>query len=159
MNPALFALAALAMGFASGLRAFTPLAITCWIAAWGWMPLGGTRLNFLGTNLGAFIVSIFALVELIGDKLPIIPDRITPGPVGARAVTGALCGTALSIGSGIPWWLGLICGALGAVIGAFTGFHARRFLTMRMGVRDILVAIAEDLGTIVLVLGVFAWAL
>ena len=159
MSPILFAGTALFLGFASGLRAFTPLALSCWIAAWGWMPLGGTRLGFLGTNIGALIVSVLAVGELIGDKLPMTPGRTTAGPLGARVVTGALAGTALSIGAGQPWLIGLISGAAGSVAGAFAGFYARRFLVVRMGVRDIFVAIAEDLATIILTLGVFAWAL
>jgi uncharacterized membrane protein len=159
MSTGLLIVAALAIGFASGLRAFTPLALSCWIAAWGWMPLGGTRLAFLGTNIGASIVSLLAVAELIGDKLPVTPSRISAGPLGARVLTGALCGAALAIGAGTPWLLGLICGVVGSVAGAFAGFHARRFLVMRMGVRDILVAIAEDITTIILTLGVFAWVL
>lgn len=156
MSPALFVLAALAIGFASGLRAFTPLALSCWIAVWGWMPLGGSRLAFLGTNIGALVVSLLAVGELIGDKLPITPSRVTAGPLGARIVTGALSGTALAIGAGASWIIGLVCGVVGSVAGAFAGFHARRFLVVRLGVRDIFVAIAEDLVTIILALSVFA---
>ena len=159
MNAALLGMAALALGFASGLRAFTPLALSCWIALWGWIPLGGTRLAFLGTNVGAVIVSVLAVGELIGDKLPVTPSRTTAGPLGARVVTGALAGTALSIGAGQAWLIGLLCGAAGAVAGAFAGFRARHFLVTRLGVRDLFVAIAEDLATIVLALAIFAWVL
>jgi uncharacterized membrane protein len=159
MNPAFLVIAVLLIGFASGLRAFTPLALSCWIAAWGWMPLGGTRLGFLGTEIGAIIVSILAVGELIGDKLAMTPARTTAGPLGGRVITGALAGTALSIGAGQHWLIGLIGGVVGSIAGAFAGFHARQFLVRRMGVRDIFVAIAEDLVTIVLTLLVFAWVL
>jgi uncharacterized membrane protein len=159
MNPAFLVMAALAIGFASGLRAFTPLALSCWIAVWGWMPLGGTRLAFLGTNIGALIVSFIALGELVGDKLPITPSRTTAGPLGARIVTGALAGTALAIGAGASWIIGLLGGVIGSVAGAFAGYYTRRFIVVRMGVRDIFVALAEDLVTILLVLGIFAWIL
>jgi uncharacterized membrane protein len=155
MDVLLLIAAAFAIGFASGLRAFTPLALGCWVALWGWMPLGGTRLHFLGTDLGAIIVSILAVAELIGDKLPIAPNRITAGPLGARVVTGVLAGTAVAIGAGQPWLIGFGSGAIGAVIGAFVGFRVRQFLVTRFRVKDFLVAIAEDLFTIVLALGVF----
>jgi uncharacterized membrane protein len=159
MNAGLLVIAALLVGFASGLRAFTPLALSCWIATWGWMPLGGTRLGFLGTEAGAAIVSILAVGELIGDKLSMTPPRTTAGPLAGRIVTGALAETALSIGAGQHWLIGLIGGMAGSVTGAFAGFHARRYLVRQMGVRDIFVAIAEDLVTIVLTLLVFAWVL
>src|SRR5438309_1110559 len=77
MNAALFLLVAFGVGFATGLRTFTPLALICWVAVWGWIPLGSSRLAFLGTEIGAMIVSVLAAVELIADKLPMTPSRIS----------------------------------------------------------------------------------
>ena len=145
-----------AIGFASGLRSFTPLALVSWVSLWGWMPLGGSRLSFLGTNAGAAIVSLLAIGELIGDKLPITPSRITTGPLGARIITGALSVGAVCIGLGQSWILGMIGGALTAVAGAFSGFYARQFLVTRCGLRDWIVAVLEDLVTFGLVLTAFA---
>src|SRR5947209_8064544 len=110
MNAALLVLGATLIGFASGLRAFTPLALVRWIAIWGWMPLGGSRLAFLGTTLGATIVSFLALGELVGDKLPMTPSRVTKGPLGARILMAALAAGALSVGTGQPWFIGVACG-------------------------------------------------
>lgn len=156
MNPALFVFGVVAIGFASGLRAFTPLALVCWVAVWGWMPLGGSRLAFLGTIVGAAVVSLLALAELIGDKLPFTPSRLTPGPLGGRMVTSALAAAAVSLGAGQSWILGVICALTGCMGGAFAGFHIRRTIVRRLGVTDWIVALAEDLVTFGLVLLVMA---
>src|SRR3954451_4967410 len=157
MNPMILIFGLIAIGFASGLRAFTPLALVSWIAVWGWMPLGGSRLAFLGTTVGALVVSFLALGELIGDKLPFTPSRLSAGPLGARILTGALAVTAVCVGLGQSAILGIFCGPVSAVAGAFFGFHGRRFLVTRCRLRDWIVAIMEDLFTIGLVLIAFAF--
>ena len=156
MSGFLFLIASLLLGFACGLRGFTPLALTCWLAVWGWMPLGGTRLAFLGTTVGAVVVTLLAIGELIGDKLPVTPARTTAFPLSARIITGALSVAGMSIGAGQSWIVGILCGAVGAVVGAFAGFRLRRFFTTQWGVRDWIVAVAEDIVTVALSLGVFA---
>jgi len=152
MNPATLIFALSATGFASGLRAFTPLAFVSWVAVWGWIPLGGSHLAFLGTDMGAAVVSFLAMGELIGDKLPMTPSRLTPGPLGARVLTGALAVTAVCLGLGQSWILGIICGGLSAIAGACFGFYGRRFLVTRCRLHDWIVALLEDLLTIALVL-------
>src|SRR5689334_19187707 len=115
VNPALIAILALGIGFFSGLRAFTPIAVVSWLSIWGWMPLAGSPFWFVGTNVFAIVISILALVELIGDKLPKTPARIQLMPLGARIVTGGFCGAALCFSAGRGWPLGLILGGSGAV--------------------------------------------
>ena len=156
MNPAILLFGTFTIGFATGLRAFTPIALLSWVAVWGWIPLGGSRLAFLGTITGAVITSFLAIGELIGDKLPFTPSRLAPGPLGGRILTAALAATAFSLGTGQPWMLGLVSGAIGSVSGAFAGFHARQFLVRRARLRDWIIAVVEDLVTIGLVLLVLA---
>ena len=152
MNPAILFLGLSAIGFASGLRALTPLAVVSWLAVWGWVPLGGSRLAFLGTAVGAIVVSCLAIAELISDKLPSTASRLTPAPLGARILIGAFAVTAVGISLGQSFILGIVCGAVTAVIGAFAGFHARRAIVRQLGVRDWIIAVVEDLVTIGLVL-------
>ena len=156
MNPALFLFGAFIIGFASGLRAFTPAAIVCWAAVWGWIPLAGSHLAFLGRTTGAVVASILAVGELIADKLPMTPSRLSPGPLGGRVIMSSLAGTALAIGTGHSWVLGVVAGALGSIAGAFSGFHIRRAVVSRLGIADWPIAMAEDILTVGLVLLVFA---
>ena len=138
----------LAIGIGSGLRAFTPIALVSWLSIWGWIPLAGSPLWFLGTNTCAIIASIAAIGELIADKLPRIPSRILPGPLGVRIVTGAVSAGGLFFAAGRSWFFGLPFGALGSVLGAFAGYHLRRRFVRQLHIPDLVVALIEDFVTI-----------
>ncbi|MDB6146830.1 MAG: putative transrane protein [Spartobacteria bacterium] len=148
MNLPLVLLFGLKVGFLSGLRAFTPLALISWLAIWGWVPLAGSPLWFFGTTTAAVILSILAVGELIADKLPKTPPRTQVAPIAGRAVTGACSAAALCVAAGQPWILGVLAGVLGSVAGAFGGFHLRRFFVQRLKIPDLLVALTEDFATI-----------
>jgi uncharacterized membrane protein len=120
-------LRAFGIGAVAGLRTFTAPAAT----------LGIDRQVWSG------IVMVLAAGELIADKLPFTPSRLRPGPLGARLISGGLCGRALARrfeGSGSA---GLILGALGAAGSAYAGYAVRRELTRR-GLPDFLAALGED---------------
>jgi uncharacterized membrane protein len=155
MSPALFLTTALIVGFATGLRTFTPLALICWVAVWGWLPLGSSRLHFLGTATGATIVSILAVIELVGDKLPMTPGRTSPGPLGARILIASFAAAALAVGMGHSWIAAVICGAVASVIGSFAGFRYRTSIAKKVALPDWIFAVAEDAATIGLTLVAF----
>lgn len=152
MSPVLFLTTVFLVGFASGLRTFTPLALISWVSVWGWLPLGSSRIAFLGTTIGATIVSILAVIELIGDKLPMAPGRTSPGPLGGRILIASFAGAALALGMGHSWIPAVVCGAVASVIGAFAGFRYRTSIPKKIPVADLFLAIAEDLVTIGLTL-------
>ncbi|MEP7015130.1 MAG: DUF4126 family protein [Verrucomicrobiota bacterium] len=148
MNVAFVLLIAAAIGSMSGLRAFTPLAFVSWLGVWGWLPSAGSPFAFLGTTICAVIVSILALVELIGDKLPKTPARTAAAPLGARIITGAMSGASICFAGGRHWILGIVAGAIGSIAGAFGGYHLRRFLVQHLRIPDFVVALIEDFVTI-----------
>jgi len=147
MNPiVLFVL--FGVGVLSGFRSLTPIALVSWLAIWGWTPVAGTPFSFVGSQIFAIIVSVLAVLELVGDKLPRTPARTELMPLIARLVTGGISGGALSFSAGRPWIAGALLGAIGALIGTFGGYHARRFLVTRLRIPDLLVALGEDFVTI-----------
>ena len=73
-----------------------------------------------------------------------------------RLITGALSSIAICITAGRPWVIGMAAGAIGAISGAFAGYHARRVLTKRWLIPDLVVAFAEDFVTIAGTLLLFA---
>ncbi|MDQ0391657.1 DUF4126 family protein [Labrys monachus] len=133
---------ALLIGVIAGLRAFTAPAAVSWAAYLGWLPLEGTALAFLGYTVTPYIITILAIVELIGDQLPATPSRKTPMQFGARLVTGAFSGAAIGLGSG-SWIAGLVAGVIGAVIGTLGGAEIRRRLAESFG-KDMPAALLED---------------
>ncbi len=138
-----FASLVLANGFLNGLRTLTPVAVLCWGARLGWLPLGQTPFKFLTHPVSLGIFSALAVGELIGDKLPKTPPRTDLFPVIGRFCFGAGVGAALASVAHKPLWLGLL-GGVGAVAGTFFGFHARRYLTKAKGLPDLPIALAED---------------
>jgi uncharacterized membrane protein len=140
----------LGIGFVAGLRSMTAPAAVSWAACIGWLDLQGTPLQFMGSGVAVAISTVAALLEYVADKLPRTPNRTSTGPLIGRIVLGALSGAALGAAHGRMLLAGAVLGGLGAVIGAYAGYHARRRLVMTVGVKDLVVALAEDLVAILL---------
>src|SRR6476620_2981053 len=136
------------LGFAAGLRSLTPPAVVAWAAHVGWLNLNNSPLAFMGSIITAVIFSILALFELFADLQPSTPKRTAPVPLVARILTGGLCGACLYAAGNQSLILGAILGAFGGVIGAFAGYEIRRRLVAALNIKDIFVALLEDLVTI-----------
>ena len=121
----------------------TPPAAVSWAARLGWLHLENTPLAFLGFAATPYILSLFAIAELINDKLPKTPSRKTLGPFTARIVTGVFSGAALGAPSGRLLG-GLLAGALGGVAGTLAGYELRRRLVKATGGKDLPIALLED---------------
>ena len=139
---------ALGLGFAAGLRSFTPPAVVAWAAHLGWLNLNNSPLAFMGSIITAVIFSILALFELFLDLQPTTPKRTAPVPLVARILMGGLCGACLCAASNQSLIIGAILGGVGGVIGAFAGYEIRRRLVAGLNIKDIFIALLEDLITI-----------
>ena len=145
------------IGVVAGLRALTPLAVVSWAAHLGLLHLQGTWLAFLAHPVTAWIATVLALVELVTDKLPATPSRKVPMQFGARIAVGALCGAAVTTPGG-AMFLGILLGAIGAVIGTIGGAAVRARLAHAFG-KDLPAALLEDavaLGSAILIVSRFA---
>jgi uncharacterized membrane protein len=136
---------ALLIGVVCGLRSMTAPAVVCWGAHLGWLSLAGSPLAFLAHPVSLVLFTIFAIGELVADKLPVIPARTKIGPLVVRIVFGAICGAALAVAADEPPAMGGILGALGAVIGAYGGYAYRSATSGSGKVPDLPVALLEDL--------------
>jgi uncharacterized membrane protein len=140
-------LLAFVLGCVCGLRSMTGPALVCWAAHLGWLHLDATKLAFLHNPISLAVFTLLAVGELVADKLPFIPNRIEPGPLGVRFVFGALCGSALLLSASAAAWLWLpsaLAGGLGGIAGAFAGYRLRRWLTVGRGLPDLPIALLED---------------
>ena len=109
-----------------------------------WLHLDGSWLAFLASKISLVVFSLLAMGELIADKLPFIPGRTQPGPLGARIVFGAICAAALCLSGGASLMLGAILGGLGGIAGAVAGYNYRRWLSRGAKLPDLLIALLED---------------
>ena len=139
---------ALGIGFAAGLRSLTPPAVVAWAAHLGWLNLNNSPLAFMGSIIAVIIFSLLALFELFADLQPSTPKRTAPMPLIARVLTGGLCGACVCAAGHQSLILGAILGAVGGIIGAFAGYETRRRLVAALNIKDIFIALVEDLITI-----------
>ena len=135
------------LGVMAGLRSMTPPAVVAWTAH-RWSALAQSSLSFMGWPVTAYILAAFAAVELVTDKLPFTPSRLTPVPLGARIFAGGLVGATLAAASQQSLAVGALVGAAGGLAGSYAGYHARRALVTKVGLPDLAVALIEDAITI-----------
>ena len=136
---------AVTIGIVAGLRALTAPALVSWAAHLGWLHLEGTPLSFMGSMVAVVIFTLAAVAEYVTDQLPSTPARTVPMQLIARLLMGALSGACICVSAGQSLLVGAVLGAIGAAIGTYGGYHARKALVNSLKVKDILIAIPEDL--------------
>jgi uncharacterized membrane protein len=141
-------ISAFLLGIACGLRVVVGFAALSWAANSQHVPLQGTWLSFLGNRITAYIASLFAIGEIINDKLPKTPSRLVPPQFGARVVMGTFTGAAIGLSQGHVV-MGAVAGLLGSVVGTLAGSKARAFTAKLFG-RDLPAALLEDVVAIAL---------
>lgn len=145
MNPNYICVLAVGIGVVAGLRSLTAPAVVSWAAHLGWLNLHGSPIAFMGSMLAVAIFSLLAIGELVADMLPKTPKRTAPVPLLARILMGGLCGACLCASANQSILIGAPLGGIGGVIGAFGGYEIRRRLVSNLNIKDIFIAIFEDL--------------
>ncbi len=136
------------LGVTTGLRSLLPLAVVCWYAYVGWLPVDGTWAEWTEKLWVAIVVTVLALGELAADKTSRIPDRISRGPLLFRLILGGLVGSIAATAMNGPGIEGVLLAVIGTLLGAFGGYMIRRDLVERIGCADWKVAVGEDLLTL-----------
>ena len=132
------------LGFCTGLRTMTPMALISWYALLGYLPVGGTWAFWVAKPVTVGLFTLLAIGEYVGDKLPRTPSRIAPFPLFSRIVFGGLVGAIIAASLQGSFLEGILLGVLGAVLGSFGGYHVRHHLVHKSGWPDLRVALFED---------------
>ena len=106
--------------------------------------LAESPLKGIASPTTANVLKFMALGELIVDKLPGVPNRTDPGPLGTRAVSGGVCAAAICLAEGKNPAIGAAVGAAAAVASAFFFYTLRRDFGKATGIPDAISALAED---------------
>ena len=138
------------LGVSTGLRSFTPVAVTSWFAYLGKLPVQGTWASWVAHPATVGITTAAALGEYVGDKLPNTPNRTAPVALIGRLTLGGLVGAILATAFRRNIAGGVAMGAVGALAGTYGGFYARTGLTHGAGLADLPVAITEDSAAVAL---------
>lgn len=137
-----------ALGVAAGLRSMAaPAALSRHLSSDPVVPHGRID-DLLSRPQAPRVLGLLSAAEHVADKLPFIPARTDPAPLGGRIAAGALCGYVVARRAGESAVLGAAVGALAAVAATFAGYHLRRALTRDAGLPDTAVAIAEDVAAV-----------
>jgi uncharacterized membrane protein len=145
MHPHYALVLAVCIGIVAGLRAVTAPAGVSWAARLGWANLHGSILAFMGTTVAVVVFSLGAIGEYVNDKLPKTPSRTAPPSFIARIAMGGLSGACIGASAHASLIAGALLGAVGAVIGTLEGYQARTRLVKALRVKDLFVALPEDL--------------
>ena len=132
------------LGVSTGLRSFTPLAVTAWFARLGKLPVEGTWAAWVAHPAAVAAFTAAALGEYVGDKLPNTPARTAPLPLIGRLLLGGTVGAIVATAFKRPVVGGVAMGAVGALAGSYGGYYLRRGLVKGSGLADLPVAISGD---------------
>jgi len=132
------------MGFITGMRTMTPMAVLCWFAWLKLLPVDGSWAWWFGVLWVAVLFTVLALAEYVADKMGKSPRPTRPTVLVVRFFFGGLVGAILASGLDASGVEGVILGVLGALVGAFAAYQLRHQLTRRIGCKMWQVTLTED---------------
>jgi len=132
------------LGLATGLRSMTPIAmLSRELSDRRRLPRHASRLEeWLARDMVAVTLSAMALGEIVADKLPGIPDRVSPAPLFGRGFLGGVVGALVAGGDDRA--LGAAVGVAAAVVGTYAGWFLRREAVRVTTLPDAALAMGED---------------
>ncbi|RIJ41421.1 DUF4126 family protein [Pontibacter oryzae] len=135
----------LALGALAGLRSLSaPALLSRNLSSRNEGLLQNTPLHLLENKTVATVLSGLSATELLGDKLPGIPDRIELPSLLFRGASGALVGAAIYLSDRKNAAEGAALGALGAVAATYASFYLRKSLGKATGIADPVFGALED---------------
>jgi len=123
-------LRAAALGAASGSRSSVGVTAVALTSARGDR---GRLASGLGSTAGTAASGVFALGELVADKLPTTPSRLAPPALGGRVLLGGTAAVAEARRDGHDPVLPALVGAAGAIGAALLGARLRGVASQRFG--------------------------
>lgn len=136
---------AICMGVIAGMRSMSgPALVSNYLVHQNSKELANSSFSFMGSSRVAKVLKIAAVGEMVADKLPAIPARISPAPLIARILSGALCGASICTAERKRADVGAIFGGLSAIGSAYTFYYLRRKLGETDGLPDAALGLGED---------------
>jgi uncharacterized membrane protein len=136
------------LGLAVGLRTTSPLS---WLSDEDGLfktspgTPSSSLVNILQSPTIKTVTRLLAAGEMLVDKLPSTPDRISPGPLGVRLVIGGLIGVMMCRQYNQPPLAGAVLGGTSAVVSSYMGYFLRRQMSKAGKIPALAWAMAEDM--------------
>lgn len=139
------ALRTAALGAISGLRSMAAPALLARAASRGDVAgLRATPFALLGGGRASTALQVLMVGEMIGDKTPFVPSRVSAGPLFGRVLSGALVGSAHFASRRRQGLSGALLGAASALAGVYAADRLRSATTQGLGLPDPLFGLLED---------------
>ena len=106
--------------------------------------LAHSPLHFLQSDAVATGLKVVAATELLGDKIPNVPDRIKPASLTVRALSGAVVGATVFTANKASTAKGALLGAAAAVAGTYASFYLRKAIKKYTNLPDSVSGAIED---------------
>lgn len=136
---------ALGLGTLAGLRSMSAPAVTSQILSHHHsQELENTPLNFIQSEKVANALTLLALTEMVGDKMPGAPNRIKAPVLTARCLSGALAGASVYKAQGGNAYLGALLGGSAAILSSFGAFYLRKATVKSTHLVDPIIGSIED---------------
>ncbi|MES2277483.1 MAG: DUF4126 family protein [Bacteroidota bacterium] len=135
----------IALGILAGMRTMAAPAIASkMLGQHHSKKLQHSPLSFMQSGTTAKVLSVMALGEFVGDKMPSAPNRIaTPGLV-FRSLSGAVAGASIYKASGGNIYAGALLGGVTAVAATFGSFFLRKAIVKQAHLIDPVIGGIED---------------
>jgi uncharacterized membrane protein len=127
------------------MRTFTPMAVLCWFAWLGLLPVAGTWAWWCAKLPVVIAFTVIALLEYVADKLSLSPRPTRLVPLVIRLFFGGLVGAVVASALEASGIEAIILDVLGVFIGAFCAYELRSQLTHRLGCETWHVTLTEDI--------------
>jgi uncharacterized membrane protein len=132
------------MGIIAGMRSMSaPALVSDYLADKQSPEIENSNFKLLASENVATTFKVLAVGEMIADKTPFIPNRISPAPLIGRAISGAICGASLCRDKGERSEVGALAGGLSALASAYGVYYLRKRLGEE-GIPDVLLGLIED---------------
>ncbi|WP_426492790.1 DUF4126 family protein [Hymenobacter sp. 102] len=139
----------LGLGALAGFRSMTaPALLSSNLLTYRPHVLRNSPLRYLQMPVVAHGLKLLAAGEMTADKLPQMPDRISPTALAGRAAAGALVGATLYKINHDNQWQGALLGGVAAIAGTYLSFFLRKKATQESGLPGGLVGGFEDILTL-----------
>ncbi len=133
------------LGFVAGLRSQLPLTLLAVAANGGrFARTADGPLSLLRSRGTLAVLALASNGEMIGDKLPFTPSRISRPSIYGRLLVGGIAGAIVAREARQSTALGALIGIAGAVAGSYAGYSARHTLVNVTGFPDFVWAVSED---------------
>jgi uncharacterized membrane protein len=136
-------LKAITIGIIAGMRSMSAPALTSSYLAQN-KNLASSPLGRFASPTASRVLKVLAAGEILADKLPMVPSRVSAGPLVTRITSGAVSGAAVSAADKKQAEIGAVLGGVAAVVGAFGFYHLRRRIGAEIRVSDAVLGIVED---------------